>query len=138
MRIVVVLILSLLFISCELEIDNDNIHFEKIPAFNIQTPENLVASFEYDISFDYALPNGCYEFYEIGFDQTNNNTSADVLIITPYAQVQSNANCTQVYMEDTCSFSFRPVESGNYILKFWIGQTNSGIDQYNEYELIIE
>jgi hypothetical protein len=138
MRIILIVFLSLLFVSCELDLNDDNIHFEKIPAFNIQIPDNMIVDFEYDISLDYALPNGCYEFYEIGIEGANGNITDSEIQIVPYAQVQSNSYCTQIYTEDTCSFSFKPTQTGIYILKFWIGETNSGIDQFEEYELIIE
>ena len=134
MRIYIYFIVSLLFLSCQLDVEEDNFHLEKIPVFDIQVPDNLVVNFEYTISFKYALTNGCYTFYEKDYNIISDTTRE----ITALAKVANNEICTQEYSEEICTFPFKPTESKTYIFKFWIGLNDIGIDEFEEFELVVE
>ncbi len=134
MRIYILFIVSLLFLSCQLDAEDDNFHFERIPAFDIQIPQNLVVNFEYNVSFKYTLINGCYSFYERDYNIKNHNTRE----ITALAKVIDDRSCSDDYRVSTCAFSFKPTESKTYVFRFWTGQNDQGIDEFDEFELVVE
>ncbi len=134
MRISLFLVISLLLLSCQTDIDDDDIHLKKIAAFDIDIPENLAVNIEHTISFKYALANGCETFYDIEYEVPNEN----VRIITAFAEVANNQNCTQEYREESFSFKFKPNQSRTYNFKFWIRQNNQGVDEFEEYELVVD
>ncbi len=134
MRIYIFLFVSLFFSSCQLDVEEDNFHLEKIRAFDIQIPDNLVVGSEHSLSFKYALVNGCYSFYEMEYDIPSNN----MRVITALAEVANTEICTQEYSEETYTFPFRPTESKTYIFKFWIGENNQGVAEFEEFELVVE
>jgi len=134
MRIYFYLLFSLLLSSCYQLDENISLTLEKIPAFNIQIPEELTVNTEYTISFSYALVDGCHSFYDVEKEVLNNKT----LLITTYAQVENTLACTQVHSEQDFTFTFKPVQAQTYYLKFWKGLDSSGNDEYEEFELVIE
>lgn len=137
MRIYLYLFLSLLFFSCQLDLEDENTKFVKIPVFEIQTPESMIVDFEYTFTFKYALPNGCYSFYEIDIEY-DNLPDKNVRLITAFAEVETDTYCTEEYREDTYSFPFKPEEAKTYLFKFWIGQDAQGVDLFEDFELVVE
>ena len=136
MRTYLYLFLSLLLFSCQIDPEDENTRIEKIAAFDIQMPDNMNVNFEYTISFSYALPNGCYSFF--GFDiESDDITEKNVRLIYAFAEVANDEICSLEYSEEVYSFRFTPDESKTYLFRFWIGQNDEGIDQYEEIELIV-
>jgi hypothetical protein len=136
-RAYLILFLSFLFFSCQQDLEDENTRIDKLPVFEIQIPPTMQVGFEYQISFKYALPNGCYSFYSIDIEN-DNLPSENVRLITAFAEVAINTNCIQVYTEETYSFKFTPEASKIYLFKFWIGQDDTGIDQFEEIQLLVE
>lgn len=132
MKFYVFLVISLFVSSCQLDLDKTN-SVEKIPAFDIEIPQNITLNKDHTISFKYALTNGCYSFYDVERTLLNDNT----LIVTVFAEVADSEVCTQEYSEQTYSFNFKPTLAQTYHLKFWTGIKN-GIDQYEEFEIVVE
>jgi len=140
MRIYLYLFFCLLHVSCLLDPEDENTRIEKIAVFEIQIPNAMTAGIEHDISFKYALPNGCYSFYNV--DVVNitdsNQTNKNIREITAYAEITNDAFCTEEYRVETFLLPFKPLESRIYLFKFWIGQNEQGVDQFEEYELLVE
>lgn len=137
MRAYFYIFLSLILFSCQIDPEDENTRIEKIAAFDIQLPETMIVDFEYTISFSYALPNGCYSFF--GYDvESNDIPEKNVRLVYAFAEVANAEICSLEYIEDIYSFTFTPDESKTYLFKFWNGQDDEGIDQYEEIELIVE
>jgi len=137
MRLYLYLFLSMFLFSCQIDLEDENTRLEKLPVFEIQTPPSMIVDFEYTITFKYALPNGCYAFYDIDVEY-NNLPNKNVRVITAFAEVATNTYCTEQYSEESFSFPFKPEESKTYLFEFWIGQNSQGIDQFEEFELVVE
>jgi ABC-type dipeptide/oligopeptide/nickel transport system permease subunit len=133
MRIVIFLALGLFLSSCDLDV-GDDFYFERVPAQNIQTPDNTYLNTSCELTFDYQLPNGCYNFYDIDYVVVNDT----VRVITPFAKVENGVNCTSSIIEGSYSFQFRPTLAKTYIFKFWTGTDDLGNDLFEEYELEID
>jgi len=124
-------------VSCQIDPEDENTHVEKIPVFDIQLPDGMTANFEYNITFKYALQNGCYSFFEV--DVTDDNLpNKNIREITAFAEIANDSNCTLEYSEEIFSLSFSPMESKIYLFKFWNGQNDQGVDQFEEYELVVQ
>ena len=132
MKIYIFLIISLLVSSCQLDVADDK-SLEKIPIFDIQIPSNFSENTEKPISFKYGFTNGCFSLYEVETIFLNENT----LVTTVFAKIDYSKVCTQEYSEQTHTFKFTPTIAQTYYLKFWIGQNAHGVDQYEEFELVI-
>lgn len=120
--------------SCKLDVTDDNLHFEKAPISNIAIPEQMSLNNSYTITFDYSLANGCYSFYNIDFEVYDDNTR----IITALAEVDESGYCTEVYITETTSITFKPLEAKEYNFKFWIGKDTNDNDRYEEYTVNVE
>jgi len=140
MRIYLYLFFCLLLVSCLLDPEDENTRIEKISAFEIQVPDVMTVGFEHDISFKYALQNGCYSFYNVDVvDAANNNQpNKNIREITAFAEITNDTNCTLDYREESFVLPFKPLESRIYLFKFWTGQNEQGVDQFEEYELLVE
>ncbi len=134
MRLFLTILILGLLTSCQLDIKDDNLHFEKIPISNITIPEYMNVNTSYTITFDYALINGCYSFYNIDFEVYDDNTR----IITALAEVNESGYCTEVYITESTSVTFKPLEAKEYHFKFWTGKDNNNNDLYEEYTVNVE
>ncbi len=132
-RIFTILLTVTLVSACNLDV-SDDFYFEKVAAYNIQTPSNLHLDENCEFTFEYHLPNGCYSFSDIEFLAVNDS----VRVITPFAKVQNNVNCTQAIIDGSYTFRFRPSTPKTYIFKFWTGINSQGQNQYEEYEIETE
>ncbi len=133
MRLFLLLLLGITLISCEMDLDDENISFEKVAAFDITVPSNLTVNFEYDVSFNYALVDGCSNFYNIEFESLAN----DVREITAFIEVDDNQSCSSVYSEHIHTFKFKPITTGTYIFKFWNGVDAGGVDLFETHEITV-
>ena len=133
MRLFLLLLLGITLVSCEIDLDDENISFEKVAAFDIIVPSNLTVNFEYDVSFNYALVNDCRSFYNIEVESLADN----VRKITAFVEVDNNRNCSSVYSEHTHTFKFKPRTTGTYIFKFWNGVDASGMDSFETHEITV-
>lgn len=140
MRIYLYLFFCLLLVSCLLDPEDENTRIEKIAAFEIQIPNAMTLGFEHDISFKYALPNGCYSFYNVDVVNVTdvNHANKNIREITAYAEITNDTNCTEEYRVETFLLAFKPMESRIYLFKFWTGQNEQGVDQFEEYEIFVE
>ncbi len=130
MRLLVVWVLGVSLAACSLDV-GDDFYFEKVPARNVQVPENASLNTDYNLQFDYHLPDGCYTFYNIDYTVVNDTTR----IITPYARVQNGVNCTQDTVDSSFTFQFTPSVPKTYVFKFWVGTDDEGNDVFETHEL---
>lgn len=133
MRTYIYILISLLISSCQLDLDVNG-SLERIPIYDVNIPNNIVINTQQTISFKYAFVNGCYSLHEI----ESNFLDEDTLATTVYAEVSNSVTCSQVYSEQTYSFTFTPQETKTYFFKFWKGVDSQGMDEYEEYEVVIE
>ncbi len=140
MRIYLYLFFSLFFASCQIDPDDENTRIEKIPAFEIQIPQGMTAGHENNISFKYPLLNGCYSFYGANVVDVSeaNQPDKNIREVTVFAEIANEPFCTQEYVEEKYYLAFRPMESKTYIFRFWTGQNEHGIDQFEEFEFVVE
>jgi len=133
MRVLLLLLLSLTLVSCELDLDSEDVAFEKVAIFDVEAPNSLTVNFEYNISFHYALVDGCRSFYNVEFE----SPSEGVREITAFIEVNSNQNCTSIYVEEQHTFQFKPTQQGDYVFKFWTGVDASGADVFEIKEISV-
>ena len=133
MRLFLLLLLGITLVSCEIDLDDENISFEKVVAFDINIPANLTVNYEYNVSFNYALVDGCRSFYNIEIQSPTDG----VREVTAFVEVENNRNCSSIYSEHTHTFKFKPITTGTYIFKFWNGVGANGIDLFETHEITV-
>lgn len=121
-------VLLLSIVSCSIENDSPNFHYEAVPVESVTTPDAFVFGSTHDISVNYYRPSGCHVYNNLLFD-TNGNEVTVVVMNTVY----ENQECEVFGPEEEdveVSFSFRVNDAENYIFKFWQGEDATGNDLY--------
>jgi hypothetical protein len=131
--IISILTSYLLLPGCQKDLSDDNVVFEKVPALNIQIPEEMTRGQETEIHFDYPLYNGCYNFSRVDIS----SSEEQINYITVFVEHHQNTHCTQDYTEESYTLTFIPENAGNFILKFWVGRDNQGNDIWDDYQIIV-
>jgi len=133
MRIPLLLLFILLFVSCDLDYNDENISFEKIEILSVDAPTEAVVGTQYEILFEYGLSSSCEDFFNAEIE----SPSDEIKIITAYAEVENKDVCSEIYETGTESFIFEPNQIGSYIFKFWAGVDASGADEFVVHEITI-
>ena len=122
MKKVLILLLSLVALSCSLDDENnviENYHVEILPIESAIVPESFNYGEEHEITVTYLRPNSCH----------NERTVAIMSTV-----LDNNQNCLELNDEQQRTFTLEATQTENYVFKFWQGEDDSGNDTY----LIIE
>ena len=127
MKKVLILLLSLVALSCSLDDENEiNYHNEVLPVTSANVPEYFIYGEEHEITVTYTRPSTCYAFNNIYYKK--NGTERIVAVIN---NVYDNAsNCSEISEEMETSFIVEATQEETYTFKFWQGLDDNGNDTY--------
>ena len=134
MKKLLVICLTLILASCDIDDDGVNYGFEILPVESVDVPETFVLGETYPITVSYYQPSSCYDFREFYYLKNNNERT-----VAPVNYVFDNATCETLeneLVENT--FNFKVTSNGSYIFKFWQGEDEAGEDQYLTIEIPVE
>ena len=130
-----VLLLSLLFAfnSCSTD-DGDNFRFELLPVESVEMPVNFNVNVINQIKIKYRRPTTCHLY-----DGFYYNYEGITRIVAINAVKLKSNTCENAIEEGPYEviLDFKPTESQTYLFKFWTGTKASGVDEYLEYEAIV-
>lgn len=124
------LLLSTIFLLFSCANSNDdlpNFHYELLPIDQADIPTTLNYEEEYDITFTYTLPNGCYHYNNL-FYQTKDS----IRTIAVVAFVNDDTNCTEALITEEKTFKLKVSQKEDYIFKLWKGKNDQDEDIYEE------
>ena len=133
MKKVLILLLSLVALSCSLDDENnviENYHVEILPIESAIVPESFNYGEEHEITVTYLRPNSCHAFNDFYYVKDNNERTVAIMSTV----LDNNQNCLELNDEQQRTFTLEATQTENYVFKFWQGENDSGNDTY----LIIE
>ncbi|MFP2997880.1 hypothetical protein ABN763_18345 [Spongiivirga sp. MCCC 1A20706] len=126
--------LLLTAVSCSLDDDDANFHYEFVPVVAAEFPENFVLGSTYTIPVEFARPTECHFFSNFSFTRPDNTTRR----IGVVNSVFTDRDCSDISGDEsiqTNSFDFMVIYEGTYTFQFWTGEDADGNNQYLEIQV---
>jgi hypothetical protein len=130
--IYLILIASFLFISCTADYKEPDQSLETLPVSLVEMPTKFAKDSITEIPISYIRPTVCHSFYDFYYFREGLTRTVAVLALK-----QNSENCPISQTTYTAPLKFKPAEIGTYHFKFWTGRTAQGVDQYAEYDAIV-
>jgi len=125
-------ILLLFFLgSCDIEEDS-NFSFVPLQTVAVEAPEAFIFNETHEITVTYLRPNDCTFF--LGFDVINDGETTRNIVATGQ-MLSDSSGCNQQVEEVETTFNLVVLFSGTYLLRFWTGEDQNGVQQYIEIEI---
>ena len=129
-KIVALIGLFLLVISCSTDVEEQKISYELVPVQNVTLPDTIAIGEENNINIEYFKPTTCH-----GFDGFLYEKDEFVRTIAVQNYVYQNAGCQPLTNEVKIeTLKFQPTVLGTYTFKFWQGKDTAGNDIFLELE----
>lgn len=123
MRKILTLIgIILLTISCSTDTNEPTIHYELVPIQNIVIGDDLYLGEDNIITVQYARPTTCHGFN--GFLYEKDEFTRTVAVQNYVVETEGCQTLTNEVKEET--FNFQPTTTGTYTFKFWQGKDANG------------
>lgn len=118
-KIVLLLLVSLIGISCSVSDDHVNYHYEVLPVESFELPESFKLGEIHYITLKYKRPNDCYVSPSLYFEKDE-----QIRTIAIQTLVANLNECATVPDEGTkeLTFRFEVVSSTPYVFKFFKGK----------------
>ena len=134
MKKVLILLLSLVALSCSLDDENnviENYHVEILPIESAIVPESFNYGEEHEITVTYLRPNSCHAFNDFYYVKDNNERTVAIMSTV----LDNNQNCLELNDEQQRTFTLEATQTENYVFKFWQGKDDNDQDVYLTYEV---
>lgn len=126
------LVLSFLLFSCDSGTDNNDPSLETLPVSQVEMPTKYAKDSITQIPISYIRPTVCHSFFDFYYYREGNTRTVAVLALK-----QNNESCPASQLTYTAPLKFKPTALGTYHFKFWTGTNAQGIDQYAEYDAVV-
>jgi hypothetical protein len=127
------LLLSLVFtiVSCSVNEDETNFHYELLPIQEVEIPSEFVMGQTYQIKMWYYRPSTCHSFGGFYYDKILNERTIAIQNI-----VQEESTCSTLTDELVyATLDFYVTNNGSYVFKFWQGVDDNLEDIFYEIEV---
>ena len=125
-------VLTIVLFSCTKKEESSRENLDLLAVTEVTFPTVFQENVVTEIPVKFALPNGCFRFYDFYY-RKNDNTRTVAIVA-----VNSNQDaCTQAIVSETQILKFKPVLAGTYTFKFYKGKDANGVDEFFEYEAIV-
>lgn len=132
-KLVLLFAIGLGLLSCSLNGDEPNFEYRLLPVTEVNMPSRFAKDSTTNISVKYKLPSNCYYFNNFYY-----KTEDNIRTVAIEAIKSSQTNCVDdnltVYESN---LKFVPKQTGTYHFKFWTGTNSNTIDQYIEYDVVV-
>ena len=133
-KILMLIGIFLLVISCTPESDEPEFHYELLPVESVDMPTELYVNTENQIVIHYLKPTSCHGFNGFYYDK---DEFTRIIAIQSYVLEQDNCTpLTNQIVEKT--LKFKPTETGTYLFKFWKGKDTNGDDIFEEISVDVQ
>ena len=134
MKKIALLILIVITISSCSVGDSSDRDFVLIPVETITMPDSYTVGNISKIMIKYRRPTQCHIFNGFYYDINEN-----VRTVAIQAVKLNQSNCPDdsenIY---EVPLDFKPTTAGDYTFKFWTGVDGNGVDQYVEYDVVVQ
>lgn len=132
--IYLLLALGFITISCDPRYDGPTDELETLPVSQVVMPVKFAKDSITEIPVQYIRPTVCHFFYDFYYER--NNFTRTVAIIA--LKQNSGSNCPPSQLNHTATLKFKPTSLGTYHFKFWTSTNAQGVDQFAEYDAIVD
>jgi hypothetical protein len=133
-KILALIGIFLLVISCSPESNETKIHFELLPVESVEMPTEFHVNTENNIIINFLRPTDCHAFD--GFYYDIDNFTRTVAIQSYVLEKNDCSPLTNVILEQT--LKFKPTAVGTYIFKFWKGKDVNGENIFEEISVDVQ
>ena len=132
--IYLLLAIGFITISCDPRYDGPTDELETLPVSQVVMPVKFAKDSITEIPVQYIRPTVCHFFYDFYYER--NNFTRTVAIIA--LKRNSGSNCPPSQLNHTATLKFKPTSLGTYHFKFWTSTNAQGVDQFAEYDAIVD
>jgi hypothetical protein len=120
--------------SCEFNSGQPEASLETLTVSEVDMPTAYAKDSITEIPIRYIRPTSCHSFYNFYYDKNNFDRTVAI-----YSLRSNLTNCVtdNVTVVDVV-LRFKPTEIGTYYFKFWSGEDAGGLDQFIEYEAVVD
>jgi hypothetical protein len=130
--IFLILAVSFLIVSCNADYQEPEQTLETLPVSQVAMPTQYAKDSITEIPVSYIRPTVCHSFYDFYYYRENLNRTVAIIALK-----QNSGNCPASQTTYTMPLKFKPAALGTYHFKFWTGTNSSGVDQYTEYDAVV-
>ena len=132
-KIVFLIALGLTIISCDAN-QEETYSYEINPVSSVVMPTEFAADSITNITVKYKRPSSCHIFNKFYYDAEGFNRT---IAIENLKVNQSNCQTDGVTTLEV-PLKFNPIATGIYHFRFWTGADTQGVDQYLEYDVVVD
>ena len=124
---------GLLTVSCEDKYDGPTETLETLPVSQVVMPVKYAKDSITEIPVQYIRPTVCHSFYNFYYEKSGLTRTVAILAV----KENSGTSCPPSQLEYTATLKFKPTALGTYHFKFWTGTNAQGMDQFLEYDAVV-
>lgn len=120
--------------SCELNSGQPEFSLETLPVSEVDMPSAFAQDSITEITVKYIRPTSCHFF-----DSFYYNKNGFERTVAIYAAKDNQGSCqTDNVTIVEVPLRFKPTEIGTFHFKFWSGEDSFGLDQFIEYDVVVD
>lgn len=133
-KILLTTILALVFVFTSCDIYEDEPIYIQVSAITEVTNPNQYAKDSItEIPVKFKLPSQCHVFRKFYYEALDFNR------LVAIESLKSGDNiCAQDEELKTAVLRFKPTSLGTYHFKFWLGEDAQGVDQFIEFDAVVD
>ena len=131
--IYLILTAGFLITSCSKENDGPSATLETLPLSQVVMPTKFAKDSITEIPLSYIRPTVCHSFYDFYYLREGSTRTVAMIVI----KENGGSSCPVSQTTYTIPLKFKPIALGTYHFKFWTGENAQGVDQYSEYDAIV-
>lgn len=132
MRRILIIITAVMIASCSLP-KNETTAVDLVPVLMVEMPSNYAKDSVTEIPITYIRPTSCHVFYDFYYS-INVNERTVALYCT---KLNQDVCTTDIPFPTTVPLRFKPSGLGTYHFKFWTGTDEQNVDQYIEFDAVV-
>jgi hypothetical protein len=137
-KIVLLLLLSISFVSCSLDNDNrPNFHYEILSIDSYVVPDTFYFGTTHQLKLFFKYPTTCHSYGGIYFDRNLNERTFAIQSI-----VEDRTNCEPIDDENNelleVNVNFEVISTETYLFKFYKGKDEQGNNIFEEVEIPVD
>lgn len=131
--IFLILAVSFSIISCSPGYDGPTETLETLPVSQVVMPTQFAKDSITEIPLSYIRPTVCHSFYDFYYLREGLTRTVAVVLL----KENGGTSCPVSQTTYTIPLKFKPNALGTYHFKFWTGANAQGVDQYTEYDAVV-
>lgn len=134
MKRIILIGLVLTFYSCSIPNDEENFKYEVNPVYQVTMPTKFAVDSVTIIPIKYKRPSSCHFFNDFYYNPVDFTRTVAIGMLVSTSGTCQTDNTTIIEVP----LKFRPSFEGTYHFKFWTGTNTSGVEQFQESDVVVD